>query len=100
MKLIKKKNKKKEEIKIIKNMNIEIRQIISLYDYLGGDSYINKELNELKDEDEQPRQILNEDVNDDQKSIKSKEKENLEQEESEEDYYNEYANEYDDEERP
>ena len=32
-----KEEQKEEEIKLIKNMNIEIRQIISSYDYLGGD---------------------------------------------------------------
>lgn len=70
----KKEKLKKDEIKIIKNMNIEIRQIISLYDYLGGDNYIKAELNDLKDEDEPPRQIINEDF-DGKKSIKSEEEE-------------------------
>ena len=90
----KKEEQKEEEIKLIKNINIEIKQIISLYDYLEGDSYIKEELNELKDEDMLPRQIINEEVNEDKKSIKNEEEENSEQDESEE---NEYVNDYDDE---
>ena len=86
----KNKEQKKEEIKLIKNMIIEVRQIISLYDYLGGDSYLNEELNELKDEDKLPEQIIKEEeVDIDKISIKSEERDNYEQEESEE---NEYAN--------
>ena len=69
---------------------IEVRQIISLYDYLGGDSYLNEELNELKDEDIPLEQKINEEEgNIDKNSNKSEEKENYEQEEESEE--NEYA---------
>ena len=89
---------KKEEIKLIKNMNIEIRQIISLYDYLGGDSFINAELYVLKDEDEPPKQIINEELEEDhdKKQFQSEKEEKSEKEESEEEYDNEYIN-YNDE---
>ena len=86
----KNKEQKKEEIMIIKNIIIEVRQIISLYDYLGGDSYLNEELNELKDEDIPLEQKINEEEgNIDKNSNKSEEKENYEQEEESEE--NEYA---------
>ena len=96
----KNKEQKKEEIKLIKNMIIEVRQIISLYDYLGRDSYLNEELNELKDEDIPLEQKINEEEGNTNKNLnkreekedyeqEEKEKENDEQEESEE---NEYAN--------
>ena len=79
---------------------IEVRQIISLYDYLGRDSYLNEELNELKDEDIPLEQKINEEEGNTNKNLnkreekedyeqEEKEKENDEQEESEE---NEYAN--------
>ena len=42
--------KKQKEIIAIENINITIEQILSLYDYLEGDNFINNELNELKEE--------------------------------------------------
>ena len=41
---------KQKEIIAIENINITFEQIVSLYDYLEGDNFINNELNELKEE--------------------------------------------------
>jgi len=61
------KTQKDNEIKVIKNMNIFINQIIPLYDFLGGDNYINEELNELKEDDNILNNII---INNNQMEIK------------------------------
>ena len=40
-------------------MNIAINQILDLYEELGGDNFINEELNEITVKEEIPSQIIN-----------------------------------------
>ena len=94
---------KDSEIKLIKNMNISINQIISLYDFLEGDNYINEELNELKEVDQISNEIL---LNYNQIQENNIQEENLdvknepqEEENSDDDNSNSYAKDDDDDDR-
>ena len=99
-------NKKNKEIKRIKDMNIEIKQILSLYEYLGGDDYIKEEIRELQEIVETPKQINVQEIDDEKNQNEEKEEDDdkdnkekvLEEEEEEVDENNEYAiNNYNDE---
>ena len=59
------KEKREEELLLLKHMNIPINQIIYLYDILDGDNITIEELNELKDIEEslQPIDYIKEDDN-------------------------------------
>ena len=82
-------SQKQKEIIAIENINITIEQILSLYDYLEGDNFINKELNELKEEkNNQYNKIItdSDEILNDQNEEEEKEKDdNSNDEEREED---------------
>ena len=109
---INKNEQKENEIKKIENMNISINQILDIYEELGGDNFINEELNEIAVKEEIPTQIINdaqdnniEENEDNTNNLdveveKEKEKDNKpEEEEEQEESENEYKNDDDDYER-
>ena len=94
---------KDSEIKLIKNMNISINQILSLYDFLEGDNYINEELNELKEVDQISNEILlnynqiqENNIQEENPDVKN---EPQEEENSDDDNSNSYAKDDDDDDR-
>ena len=93
-------------------MNISINQILDIYEEIGGDNFINEELNEIAVKEEIPTQIINdaqdnniEENEDNTNNLdveveKEKEKDNKpEEEEEQEESENEYKNDDDDYER-
>ena len=92
---------KKKELKLLENMNIPIGNIINLYDYIEGDNFINEEIEEIKEKENQNQIIENkseDEKNNDSEKDKNEEEQDKEEQDKEEESeksnnsYNSYVN--------